>query len=145
MTLRKMKLFIPMLALAAACAGMPQTDGGRYADLDGSDWPALTSPMPLDPAMEARIGQIVAGMTLAQKVGQMTQPDVRNITPDQVREFYIGSVLNGGGAWPNMEKDASVAEWAATATWSPPPSTIWATAAPSRASTRARTAPPAPR
>ncbi|WP_374275184.1 glycoside hydrolase family 3 protein [Brevundimonas sp.] len=113
MTLRKMKLFIPMLALVAACAGAPHGDTGRYADLDGSDWPALTSPMPLDPAMEARIGQIVAGMTLAQKVGQMTQPDVRNITPDQVREFYIGSVLNGGGAWPNMKKDASVAEWAA--------------------------------
>lgn len=113
MTLRKMKLFIPMLALVAACVGAPQGDAGRYADLDGADWPALTSPMPLDPAQEARIAQILAGMTLAQKVGQMTQPDVRNITPDQVREFYIGSVLNGGGAWPNNRKDASVGEWAA--------------------------------
>lgn len=64
--------------------------------------------------MERRIAQIVAGMTLAQKVGQMTQPDIRNITPQEVTQYYIGSVLNGGGAWPNMKKDASIADWAAS-------------------------------
>jgi ABC-type thiamine transport system substrate-binding protein len=36
--------------------------------------------------MEARIKEIVAGMTLAQKVGQMTQPEIKFITPEQVRE-----------------------------------------------------------
>ena len=69
----------------------------------------------LDPAMEARIAGIVAGMTLEQKVGQITQPDVRNITPDEVRQYYIGTVLNGGGAWPDNDKRSTVAEWAAWA------------------------------
>ncbi|WP_298745252.1 glycoside hydrolase family 3 protein [uncultured Brevundimonas sp.] len=69
----------------------------------------------LDPAMEARIAGIVAGMTLEQKVGQITQPDVRNITPDEVRRYYIGTVLNGGGAWPDNDKRSTVAEWAAWA------------------------------
>jgi beta-glucosidase len=65
--------------------------------------------------MEKRIADIVAGMTLEQKIGQMTQPDIRYITPDEVRQYYIGSILNGGGAWPDMNKRAPVAEWAALA------------------------------
>lgn len=83
--------------------------------IDGSDWPALRSPTPTDAAMEQRIAAIVAGMTLEQKIGQMTQPEIRYITPDDVRRYYIGSVLNGGGSWPGMDKGASVAEWAALA------------------------------
>ena len=69
----------------------------------------------LDPVMERRIADIVAGMTVEQKVGQITQPDVRFITPDEVRQYYIGTVLNGGGAWPDMDKRSTVAEWAAWA------------------------------
>lgn len=56
---------------------------------------------------------IVSHMTLEQKIGQMTQPDIRWATPDDVRRHYIGSVLNGGGAWPDMHKHAPPAEWAA--------------------------------
>lgn len=63
--------------------------------------------------MEKRIADIVAGMSLRQKIGQMTQPDIRSITPDDVRKYYIGSVLNGGGAWPGGNKHASVADWVA--------------------------------
>jgi len=41
----------------------------------------------------------------------MTQAEIKQITPEQVRTYYIGSVLNGGGSWPGMDKHASVAEW----------------------------------
>ena len=64
-----------------------------------------------DEALEGRIRSIVAGMTLEQKVGQMTQADIRSITPDDVRRFYIGSVLNGGGAWPGKNMHSSVDDW----------------------------------
>ena len=64
-----------------------------------------------DAALEARVRSIVAGMTLEQKVGQMTQADIRSITPDDVRKYYIGSVLNGGGAWPGMNMHSSVGDW----------------------------------
>jgi beta-glucosidase len=64
-----------------------------------------------DEALEGRIRSIVAGMTLEQKIGQMTQADIRSITPDDVRRFYIGSVLNGGGAWPGTKMHSSVDEW----------------------------------
>lgn len=66
-----------------------------------------------DPSLDRRIDQIVAGMTLRQKIGQMTQPDIRSIKPDEVRTYYIGSILNGGGAWPDGNKRASVQDWVA--------------------------------
>ena len=50
-------------------------------------------------------------MTLEQKVGQMTQADIRSVTPDDVRRYYIGSILNGGGAWPAMNMHSSVDDW----------------------------------
>ena len=50
-------------------------------------------------------------MTLEEKIGQMTQADIRSITPDDVRRYYIGSVLNGGGAWPLMNMHSSVSDW----------------------------------
>lgn len=80
-----------------------------------SDWPAITSAIPKDAAIESRVAQIVASMTLEQKIGQMTQPEIKNVTPDQVRQYFIGSVLNGGGSWPNGNKHAASSDWVAMA------------------------------
>jgi beta-glucosidase len=79
-------------------------------------WPPAQARNPAarnDAADEALIRRIVAGMTLEQKVGQMTQPNIWAVTPDDVRRYYLGSILNGGGAWPGNRKDASVADWLA--------------------------------
>jgi beta-glucosidase len=73
-------------------------------------WPKAAALIP-DPALETRVRSIVDGMTLEQKVGQMTQPDIRYVTPDEVRRYYIGSVLNGGGAWPSMNMHSSAEDW----------------------------------
>jgi len=74
-------------------------------------WPRAAVPRHADAALDARVHTIVSGMTLEQKIGQMTQADIRSVTPDDVRRYYIGSVLNGGGAWPSMNMHASVADW----------------------------------
>ena len=74
-------------------------------------WPSALVAKSPDAALEARVHAIVHGMSLAQKVGQMTQADIRSITPDDVRRYYIGSILNGGGAWPSMNMHASVGDW----------------------------------
>jgi len=80
-----------------------------------SDWPRIASAVKFDPALESRVQDIVAGMSLAQKIGQMTQAEIKSITPDQVRTYYIGSVLNGGGSWPGGNKQAGVGDWLALA------------------------------
>ncbi len=54
-------------------------------------------------------------MTLEQKVAQMVQADIRSVTPQDVRTFRLGSVLNGGGAWPGNDKRATIADWVALA------------------------------
>lgn len=80
-----------------------------------TDWPAVQSAIGKDAALEAQVAAIVAGMSVPQKIGQMTQPEIKSITPAQVTQFYIGSVLNGGGSWPQGNKHASVADWVALA------------------------------
>ena len=75
-------------------------------------WPAAAIPANAsDAAIDAQVRSIVVGMTLEQKIGQMTQPDIRSIKPDEVRQYYIGSVLNGGGAWPGMNMHSTVDDW----------------------------------
>jgi beta-glucosidase len=52
-------------------------------------------------ALAARpIDALVAEMTLPEKIGQMTQVDKGSITPAEVADFGIGSVLSGGGGNP---------------------------------------------
>jgi beta-glucosidase len=52
-----------------------------------AQWPVAVAPPQSDAALEARVQAIVAGMTLEQKVGQMTQPDIPSVTPDDVRKY----------------------------------------------------------
>jgi beta-glucosidase len=79
------------------------------------DWPRISSAIKADPALEKRVAEIVSKMSLEQKIGQMTQPEIKSATPDDVRKYYLGSVLNGGGSWPNGNKRANAAEWTALA------------------------------
>ena len=63
-------------------------------------WPKIASAVKPDAALEKRVAEIVSKMTLAQKIGQMTQPEIKTATPSDVTRYYLGSVLNGGGSWP---------------------------------------------
>ena len=93
-----------------AVAATPATlTGQALVPTHYTDWPAIKSHAKVDAKLEARVRDIVAHMTLAQKIGQMTQAEIKSITPAEVRQFYIGSVLNGGGSWPHGNKHASVA------------------------------------
>ena len=76
--------------------------GANAAPAQLQDWPRVESAVKRDEALEARIATILKGMTLAEKVGQMTQPEIKSITPEDVQRYHIGSVLNGGGSWPGM-------------------------------------------
>src|SRR5579864_6763710 len=68
-----------------------------------------------DPRIEARVSQLLSKLTLEQKVAQMIQADIRYVTPEDVRTYHLGSILNGGGAFPGNEKHAAVSDWVALA------------------------------
>ncbi|MFI5843328.1 glycoside hydrolase family 3 N-terminal domain-containing protein [Catenuloplanes sp. NPDC051500] len=79
-----------------------------------ADWPSLTSAIPADPGIERTIAEILAQMTVEEKLGQMIQPDLVELTPEDVREYKIGSALNGAGRWPGGDRRATPAAWAET-------------------------------
>lgn len=74
-------------------------------------WPTAHSPVAKNPAMERRVDALLAKMTLEQKVGQTLQPEIRYITPDEVRRYHIGTIENGGGSQPAGDKHASLQTW----------------------------------
>ena len=52
-------------------------------------------------AITQHVDNLVSQMTLAEKVGQMTQVDVRLLDElDDIKTYHIGSILSGGGSAP---------------------------------------------
>lgn len=101
-----------MLALAG-CKG-----GDRPAQATATEadpWPQVAWPLAEDAALEKRITDLMAGMTVEEKVGQLVQGDIASITPDDVRRYRLGSILAGGNSDPGGRYDASPAEWLALA------------------------------
>ncbi|MDL4816103.1 glycoside hydrolase family 3 protein [Actinomadura opuntiae] len=79
----------------------------------GAGTPAGASAVPyLDPAepVAARVDDLLSRMSLDDKLGQMTQPERRYITPAEVGTYRIGSVLSAGGSAPKPNTPESWAD-----------------------------------
>jgi beta-glucosidase len=74
-------------------------------------WPKLTIAVKADSKVEAQVAQLLSKMTLAQKVAQMIQPEIRDVSVADMRKYGFGSYLNGGGAFPENNKHATPADW----------------------------------
>lgn len=103
-------------ASLAAEAVPAEPDAWPYDDVTVTpdSWPALSSPA-LDPAIEARIDEILPKLTLEQKVGQVIQADSDSVTPEQVTKYRLGSVLSGGNSAPGDIPYADAETWLAAA------------------------------
>ncbi len=108
-----------------ACASENEQKSGSVAEetataplsspIDPAKWPQSASPLPRDEALEARVREILSKMTLEEKVGQTIQADISAVTPDDVRKYNLGSVLNGGNSGPNRENRSAPEDWLALA------------------------------
>ncbi|UPG96695.1 exo 1,3/1,4-beta-D-glucan glucohydrolase [Luteibacter aegosomatissinici] len=76
-------------------------------------WPTGGSPLSTDPALEARVSALLAKMSVEDKVGQMIQADIKYVTPDDVREYRLGSVLAGGNSKPPEQPFPVATQWQA--------------------------------
>lgn len=54
----------------------------------------------LNKEQQGFVDQLLAKMSLAQKVGQMIMAERMHVTPEEVKQFALGSVLSGGGSSP---------------------------------------------
>jgi len=78
--------------------------------IDPENWTSI-EPLPLDPAIEAQIDEILPKMTLEQKVGQVIQGDSGSITPEEVKQYRLGSILSGGNSAPGPLPYADTKAW----------------------------------
>ena len=97
----------------SACA---RADGANTsAIIHPQLWPAARPEVPPDPKLEQRVAALLARMSLEQKVGQLVQADISAVTPADLRNYPLGSVLNGGNSKPGGNTLAPPAAWLALA------------------------------
>jgi beta-glucosidase len=70
-------------------------------------WPKTKSAGLVDAATEQFIAELMARMTLEEKVGQMIQADIGSIKPEDLRTYPLGSILAGGSSPPLNGEDRS--------------------------------------
>ena len=117
--MERVRGFLPaMLVIAIVLTGCASPDETQEDQLLVSSqsvhqeiWPEITSPVGLDPEIEGRIDDLIEVMTIEDKVGQIVQGEIRNLTPEDVRKYRLGSVLNGGGVQPYGKHFATVEDW----------------------------------
>ena len=84
------------------------------SDMDGmihpEDWPTIQTAA-LDPEIESQIDDIISKMTLEQKVGQVIQGDTNSLTPEDVKNYRLGSVLSGGNSAPGDKPYTDAKSW----------------------------------
>jgi len=57
-------------------------------------------PLLSQPSIKKQVNELMSKMTLAQKIGQMTQAERLNCTPQDVKKYHLGSVMSGAGSVP---------------------------------------------
>lgn len=99
----------------AATAGTPTPEVATVdtTSVHPQDWPQLVAPIAPDAKLEARVRDLLATMTIEEKVGQIVQGDLGSVTPEDVRQYRLGSVLAGGNSDPGGRYNAAPAEWLA--------------------------------
>lgn len=100
------------IAIAATQAAAGSVSG---AEANPANWPARNATVATDPEVERRIDDLIAAMSLEQKVGQIIQADIASVTPDDVYRYHLGSVLNGGNSDPGGRYNAPAKDWLAAA------------------------------
>uniref|UniRef100_A0A6V7QY86 Beta-glucosidase BoGH3B-like n=1 Tax=Ananas comosus var. bracteatus TaxID=296719 RepID=A0A6V7QY86_ANACO len=87
---------ITVLVLILCCLAL--TEGSEYLKYKDPKQP-----------LNVRINDLLSRMTLAEKIGQMSQIERENATAEVIKKYFIGSVLSGGGSVPSPQ--ASVETW----------------------------------
>ncbi len=105
----------PRLVLLAALM-TAMTSASLWAAEDATTvhpeiWPSPRWPLPRNAALEARVEHLLKRMTLEEKVGQVIQGDIDSLTPDDVRTYHLGSVLNGGSSGPYHDDLSPAPKW----------------------------------
>lgn len=110
--MKKLWLILLMLALLmSACGKMltaDPTQGAQQATSPASANPTEASPVGENAAIQDKVADLIARMTVDEKIGQMTQVEKNSIAEGDITRYFIGSIISGGGGSP---AENSVASW----------------------------------
>lgn len=56
------------------------------------------------PAVKAKVDELLSNMSIAQKIGQMTQAERSSCTANEAKTFHLGSIMCGAGSVPGNNK-----------------------------------------
>jgi len=98
-------------SVLTACDSKQKESTATETATPTSIWPVIQSAVKKDPTIEKRIDDLLMRMTLEEKIGQVVQPEIQTVTPEDITQYHIGSVLNGGGSTPNNNKYAKLEDW----------------------------------
>ena len=101
----------PVAEAPAAPAPAAATAANQPGVAHPEIWPAYDYPVPVSASREQEIAALVAKMTLPEKIGQLVQADLCCVTPDDVRQYNLGSILVGGNSGPDGDDLAPAPEW----------------------------------
>jgi beta-glucosidase len=115
-----------LILLASGCGKQPSSDAQAATRLPAPRatpavvhpevWPAVTRPAIDDSAIEARLNDLLGSLSVEEKVGQIVQADVSEVTPADVLRYRLGSILSGGNSSPTGDDDlAPASAWLAAA------------------------------
>ncbi len=108
-------IFAAFIIILTSVACQPNQPEPETSLTNPGLWPLQKAVMVRDADMEHRIRELMAKMTLEEKVGQVMQADINEVTPEQVRELNLGSILNGGGSAPDKNLRNTPDSWLALA------------------------------
>jgi beta-glucosidase len=108
-SLAHLTLLLAVASCSIAQENVPQDESS--ATVHPEIWPRVESAVPTDPRVEQRVEELLASLSVEEKVGQVLQPEINSVTPDDVRRYRLGSVLNGGGGWPGNNKSSTALDW----------------------------------
>jgi len=75
------------------------------------DWSRTNTCKYPNDSNEKIIRKLIDKMSIEEKVGQVIQGDLEFIDPSDIKQFNIGSVLNGGNTAPYGNKYSSADDW----------------------------------
>lgn len=98
-----------------ASSAITVSNGLSSVVVDPANWPEGRSGVERDPDVEVFIADLVSRMSVEEKVGQIIQADISEVTPELAAQYNLGSVLNGGNSGPGDDNFAPPEAWLALA------------------------------
>ncbi len=113
--MKRLSLLLALLLLLSACTNVspsPSEDAAVTPSEDVAVTPEDTGTVaePSPSADADSLEALVSGMTLDEKIGQMIQAERQDLVNGDVKDYFLGSVLSGGGSFPEENTPAAWSE-----------------------------------